>query len=169
MSDSSTKCLHTVCFSFIFFHFFFLFFLPDGINHARKLNSTAAKHFLSWASDAAVAAPQTYRSHKSLVLDIQPLGARLARLASASQDRSQERSPPVEGRVPVFICWQPRLTAGTRCGFSKHMTSMITSMGALNRFKFCTCVARQQHNRSPSLHPYVALRWDFCATIIENG
>lgn len=30
------------------------------------------------------------------------------------------------------------------------MTSVITSMGALNRFKFCTYVARQQHNRSQS-------------------
>lgn len=55
------------------------------------------------------------------------------------------------GQVLVLICWQPCVTASTRCGFSKHMTSMITSMGALNRFKFCTCVARQQHNRSPSL------------------
>lgn len=74
-------------------------------------------------------------------------------------------------QVPLLICWQPRVTASTQCGFSKHMTSMITSMGALNRFKFCTCVARQQHNRSPSSlsPPYMALYWDCCASITENG
>lgn len=43
----------------------------------------------------------------------------------------------------------PRLTVITQCGFSKHMTSVTTSTGAPNRFKFCTRVARQQHNRSP--------------------
>lgn len=71
-------------------------------------------------------------------------------------------------QVPM-ICRRPRLTASTRCGFSKHMTSMTTSMGALNRFKFCTRVARQQHNRSPFLSPYVAVCWDRCAAITENG
>lgn len=35
--------------------------------------------------------------------------------------------------------------------------------------KFCTHVARQQHNRSPFLSPYVAVCWDRCAAIVENG
>lgn len=35
--------------------------------------------------------------------------------------------------------------------------------------KFCTHVARQQHNRSPFLSPYVAVCWDCCAAIVENG
>lgn len=67
--------------------------------------------------------------------------------------------------------WQVCATANTWCGFSKHMTSMITSMGALNRFKFCTGVARQQHNRSlsPSPPTHVADYWDCCGSITENG
>lgn len=70
------------------------------------------------------------------------------------------------GQVPMN-CRQPRLTASTRCAFSKHMTSMTTSMGALNRFKFCTRVARQQHNRF--LSPYAVVCWDHCAANTENG
>lgn len=76
--------------------------------------------------------------------DIQPKGARLGCF--------WHRHGHTRGAewAQVRVC--ALLTAGTRCGFSKHMTSVITSMGALNRFKFCTYVARQQHNRSQSPH-----------------
>ena len=155
-------------------YFFQIFYLPEGINYAKKLNPTAAEDLLFpllgfWCSICR-SFKKKCSSHKIHGIrqpwfkDIQLQVFFCTCLASTRQ-----RAAASSTGTGTLICWQPCVTASTRCGFSKHMTSMITSMGALNRFKFCTCVARQQHNRSPSLPPYMALYWDCCAVIIENG
>lgn len=123
---------------------------PHGLT--KKLSSTAAFCFSSFSEIQSPLIPRRKKRgfHTSTGLDshnladIQPKGAPLGCFWHRhGHTRGAERAQ-------VRVC--ALLTAGTRCGFSKHMTSVITSMGALNRFKFCTYVARQQHNRSQSPH-----------------
>lgn len=66
---------------------------------------------------------------------------------------SWRRHAHTRGAEQAQVFLRAPSTASTRCGFSKHMTSTITGMGALNRLKFCTYVARQQRNRSQSPLP----------------
>lgn len=66
---------------------------------------------------------------------------------------SWRRHAHTRGAEQAQVFLRAPSTASTRCGFSKHMTSAITGMGALNRLKFCTYVARQQRNRSQSPLP----------------
>lgn len=142
VSESSTKFVeHALFISLLFFFFFSLrFYLPEGINYAKKLNPTAAENtgfspLLGFWCCFCTSFKRDREIHRN-------------RQMCWTVWRQHADMHPARCRrehVLIFV------TASIQCGFCKHMTSMITSMGALNRFKFCACVARQQHNRSPSL------------------
>lgn len=155
---------------------FLLFYLPQRIDCMRSSTSVFFSPLFSfpifrWQQLPFI--PSKRGFHTSRGLDSHSLPDVVRGLGCSCRRRAHTRGAE---RAQVFLRALP--TASTRCGFSKHMTSTITSMGALNRLKFCTYVARQQRNRSPYHHHhqhcsptplYPALCWDCCAAIIENG